>query len=484
MSATDPPPLSTSSPRGPRRRRIVRALGAAGLVAATAVPAAGQSADPVALVAPDAPPDAATGAQKLATVVMRMDVTFRFRSRGSQRALLKLQQNNVRVVRARDGSLTLVAPRKGSLARVPVAGRGWHNVRIRVDAQRARLTVSVGHFRRAVSTRLVPETAVLVDAQAVPSDLSTVSIRPMSAALPVRWAAANPFAGTLLWGRLNDPARGQVTAWKRSRPADAALVARIASHPRALWLGDWFTDVRGVVAREVGAASRSHALPVLVAYAIPQRDCGGHSAGGMAGPQEYGAWINEIAAGIGSNRAVVILEPDALAQSACLPADVLAERQQMLAGAVDTLGALPATSVYIDAGHSGWLPPSRMAELLRGAGVERARGFSVNVAAARRDAEVERFANELSARLGGAHYVVDTGRNGTGPAPNNEWCNARGLGLGRPPAATTDGGLMDARLWIKPPGESDGTCNGGPPAGQWWAEYALDIASRGAGAGG
>jgi hypothetical protein len=30
------------------------------------------------------------------------------------------------------------------------------------------------------------------------------------------------------------------------------------------------------------------------------------------------------------------------------------------------------------------------------------------------------------------------------------------------------------------PGESDGTCNGGPAAGQWWADYALGLAKRAA----
>jgi cellulose 1,4-beta-cellobiosidase len=36
------------------------------------------------------------------------------------------------------------------------------------------------------------------------------------------------------------------------------------------------------------------------------------------------------------------------------------------------------------------------------------------------------------------------------------WCNVRGAGIGeRPKAAPVDG--IDAYLWIKPPGESDGT---------------------------
>lgn len=44
-------------------------------------------------------------------------------------------------------------------------------------------------------------------------------------------------------------------------------------------------------------------------------------------------------------------------------------------------------------------------------------------------------------------------------------------------AATADP-LADAYLWIKPPGESDGACNGGPEAGAWWPEYALGLAQR------
>jgi endoglucanase len=30
-------------------------------------------------------------------------------------------------------------------------------------------------------------------------------------------------------------------------------------------------------------------------------------------------------------------------------------------------------------------------------------------------------------------------------------------------------------LWIKRPGESDGTCNGGPPAGTFWDAYAIGL---------
>ena len=63
-------------------------------------------------------------------------------------------------------------------------------------------------------------------------------------------------------------------------------------------------------------------------------------------------------------------------------------------------------------------------------------------------------------------------------AANGEWCNASGRALGARPTAATGNSLADAFLWIKPPGESDGTCNGGPAAGVFWPEYAIGLAQR------
>jgi endoglucanase len=41
-----------------------------------------------------------------------------------------------------------------------------------------------------------------------------------------------------------------------------------------------------------------------------------------------------------------------------------------------------------------------------------------------------------------------------------------------------DATSLDALLWVKLPGESDGACNGGPAAGQWWQEIALELAAN------
>lgn len=47
------------------------------------------------------------------------------------------------------------------------------------------------------------------------------------------------------------------------------------------------------------------------------------------------------------------------------------------------------------------------------------------------------------------------------------------------PTTATGNRLVDAYLWIKAPGESDGSCNGAPAAGIWMPEYALGLALRG-----
>jgi endoglucanase len=85
----------------------------------------------------------------------------------------------------------------------------------------------------------------------------------------------------------------------------------------------------------------------------------------------------------------------------------------------------------------------------------------------------------LSAATGAKHFVIDTSRNGRGRAPSGERCNPPGRALGAPPRTTRlPSRLVDALRWVKRPGESDGTCRGGPPAGRWWRDYALGLARR------
>lgn len=119
-----------------------------------------------------------------------------------------------------------------------------------------------------------------------------------------------------------------------------------------------------------------------------------------------------------------------------------------------------------------------MARRLRRAGVGRARGFAVNVANFRTTPESIAHGRRISAALGGVPFVIDTSRNGAGPATDGAWCNPPGRALGSVPTVNTGDPRVDAFLWVKRPGESDGTCEGGPDPGTFWPEYAIGLAQR------
>lgn len=289
----------------------------------------------------------------------------------------------------------------------------------------------------------------------------------------------NPLSGLPFYNDPDsDPALMQEEQWQSSDPADAALIAKIANEPKAIWMGDWSGDIQSAVQSEMTKAQLANNLPVFVAYNIPERDCGGYSSGGATSAQAYQTWIDGFAAGIGNGRAAVILEPDAIAQITCLSSADQQTRYNLISYAVQKFKSLGQTAVYIDAGNSSWIDAPDMASRLEQADIQQANGFSLNVSNFMSDSDSITYGQQISGLVGGKHFVIDTSRNGNGPAPDNAWCNPEGRALGDKPTAQTSNPLVDAYLWIKYPGESDGTCNGGPAAGIWYPSYALGLAQQ------
>jgi len=257
------------------------------------------------------------------------------------------------------------------------------------------------------------------------------------------------------------------------RTNEAAAARTIARYPVAIWLGSWYDDAMLVktIQRTLTAAERTGTTPVFVTYDIPGRDCGGYSGGGQADPKAYLARNQLVASTLAGHRAVVVVEPDALGHISNCPA-LAASREATLAAAVTAFTAAGVPS-YLDAGNENWVKPAVMAERLRAAGVDRARGFSTNVSNYYALTGERAYGDALSRLTGGARYVVDTSRNARGWL--GTWCNAVGAGLGAPPAASDGSTAFDAQLWIKTPGASDGPCNGGPAAGTWFPAYAVAL---------
>jgi endoglucanase len=303
---------------------------------------------------------------------------------------------------------------------------------------------------------------------------------------------------------------------------DADLIQAMIQTPQAVWFTSGGpNDVQQAVRRVVDQATDKGAVPVLLAYDVPGRDCSQYSAGGAATGDDYKAWIDGFAAGLGHRKAVVLVEPDGLA---LLPTDCgqpdTYDRVSLINYAAHAMLRDPNASVYLDAGHSAWHSTGDMASRLVQGGVLDVQGFFLDVSnfnlTSHEDkfgtwvSECIAFANDpeeggwrlghydwcasqyfspvcpvdpndfstwgctdqwFSANLGTAvptvHFVVDTSRNGQGswtppadhPAgdPQN-WCNPPDRGLGVRPTANTGQSLADAYLWVKIPGESDGLC--------------------------
>ena len=288
----------------------------------------------------------------------------------------------------------------------------------------------------------------------------------------------DPLSGMTFWVNPHSSAAAQASAWSTSDPTDAQLMRVLAAQSTANWFGGWNSNVQNDVHSIVASAQSAGSVPVLVAYNIPFRDCGGYSAGGATTASAYNSWIQSFASGIGNGTAIVILEPDSLATISCLSSSDAQARLALLSSAVNTLKANPNTKVYIDAGHSGWVDHAQMANLLRSANVSRADGFALNVSNFGWTSDNTAYGTQVSSDLGGTHFVIDTSRNGLGPTSDNQWCNPSGRATGTHPTASTGNTLIDAFLWLKVPGESDGSCNGGPGAGTWWPSYAVGLAQR------
>ena len=146
---------------------------------------------------------------------------------------------------------------------------------------------------------------------------------------------------------------------------------------QALWITDYYPvkSVRRVVRAYTDRANRAGRTPVVALYAIPGRDCGLYSSGGLT-PKVYARWATRVARGLRGQHAIAIVEPDAVAFLG--DCEGQGPRARLLRSTVRKLTRADVWT-YLDAGHAGWHRPAVMAERLRRTGIRHARGFSTNI---------------------------------------------------------------------------------------------------------
>jgi endoglucanase len=251
------------------------------------------------------------------------------------------------------------------------------------------------------------------------------------------------------------------------------IASVIFDHPQPFWYGPKIKkNMTGSIRRLLDRAHPK--LPILVMYYIPNRDIGQHSRGGAKTRKEYLEVMHRFARGIGEDSPIVIYEPDALPHSTLLSKSEQTFRLDLMKESLEYLTDNCNGIFYVDVGHSNWLDPKEVAELLNKVSNPNMRGFSVNSCNYRTTRESIRWSKKILKIRKDDYFVVDTSRNGRGPY-KNEWCNPSDRGVGHLPSCETSYNRCDAYLWIKVPGESDGKCNGGPKAGAIWGEQAEEL---------
>ena len=109
-----------------------------------------------------------------------------------------------------------------------------------------------------------------------------MTIRPSLAAILILLGGAVHGAKAQVNPALYVDPDSSAATWARNNPSDGRATdirTRIANQPGARWFGNWSGEIGAAVGNYVGTAAYNNRTPVLVAYNIPARDCGQHSAG-------------------------------------------------------------------------------------------------------------------------------------------------------------------------------------------------------------
>lgn len=230
-------------------------------------------------------------------------------------------------------------------------------------------------------------------------------------------SARNPLAG-MGWGIYRGPIDGVYPAYQAASGRNKSLMAKIALQPLTVWTGGWYpVSYARKLAGDIVAGATGGDANLLTQVAVFRLDpwesqaCpGSWSRGDQA---SYRAWISQFAAGIGTSRVAVILQPD-LPFALCAPSSV---PLQLVAYAASKFTALRHTTVYIDVGAAAWASVRQAVSLLKRAGVRQTRGFALNVTQYGSTAMQLKYGDGIVRALGaagirGKHFVINTDENG------------------------------------------------------------------------
>ncbi|KNG82745.1 1,4-beta-D-glucan cellobiohydrolase C [Aspergillus nomiae NRRL 13137] len=370
----------------------------------------------------------------------------------------------------------------------------------------------------ALSPLLFSAASALPQASVTPSPSSSVPAS--SAPAPTATAGGNPFEGYDLYVNpyyksevesLAIPSMTGELAEKASAAANVPSFHWLDTTAKVPTMGEFLEDIKSK--NDAGAKTAG----IFVVYDLPDRDCAALASNGEflisdGGVEKYKAYIDSIREQVekySDTQIILVIEPDSLANLVTnLNVEKCANAQDAYLECTDYALKqlnLPNVAMYLDAGahhpptqYSQTVKltpnrPRRMARLARQhwprrrtvrlrVQERRVPGRRARSGHQRRKLQrlvhrhmsflhpgqpvcdektyINNFAPQLKSAGFDAHFIVDTGRNGNQPTGQSEWgdwCNVKNTGFGVRPTTETGDELVDAFVWVKPGGESDGT---------------------------
>ncbi|KAJ0398295.1 hypothetical protein P43SY_000817 [Pythium insidiosum] len=297
-------------------------------------------------------------------------------------------------------------------------------------------------------------------------------------------------------GELCSLPSGTLTAAAAEMKDCAFALNEVSKHAIATWYTDRESKQSGEQKlTQITSSCAESSRVTLVVYGMPQKDCeaGYSSSGYNQSPEDYKAFIKTLADKLGQRKALLVLEPDAVGLMAKGGCGLTAGYGPNLKMAIETLSRNLNADIYVDVGYWVLMNPTdagniaKVVKELAQAG--RVKGISLNTSNYRSNKEISDLCGNFQKAYGddSMRCIADTSRNFKEPK-NSEWCNAKFGAIGHPPTSQTGFSNLDYFVWIKPVGESDGTCDGqghtdqamqGPAAGKFFKEHFMTMWNEG-----
>ncbi|TMW55465.1 hypothetical protein Poli38472_010347 [Pythium oligandrum] len=265
-------------------------------------------------------------------------------------------------------------------------------------------------------------------------------------------------------------APGTYAQAKINYPEAAFAIAELEKHG----IATWYTDREGAgdyvaTAKQIVAQCPSSSRLSIVVYGLPDKDCeAGESRIGTRNKNSgmYQEFVSQLQQAVGDRKVLYVVEPDAVGLLASGGCATQLGYKENVATAISTLSKNPNADIYLDVGHWMLSSPSDLSNVasivrsLMTAG--RIKGISINTSNYRSNSELSSLCGNFRNAMSGTDLkcIIDTSRNYNGPSSQNEWCNYKGAGIGKVPTSDTGDANIAYYVWIKPPGESDGSCAG------------------------